>query len=303
MPMLEKDPTGEPYDRFARVLKRAAMICDYVFLDTQYLPLPGRQQDRWIWDVAGGPESSLLSESRQFNRMLLRPQDVGNEEAVFAELWPRSDYTNEDNITDKAYEVVTELAATYPPLQDDYKWCGELAGILIHDMRMPLVCQQWFPNAAAILNPLHRQLLAELVPKAGDHDSQTALSQLEASNIVDFASLTWQQVLKLRRSSFWHDFRARLDSICLNDTNAAVHAWNDLWLFVDENTPHLGRASILGLANSFPLPGAALLGLAGSASDLAHTLRVRERFGWLYFLMQANPLLRKPLAMNASPEA
>lgn len=268
------------------------MLCDYIFFDTQYLPDLGAEQDNWIYDVVGETESSFLRTSREFRRMLLRPQDLGNEEEIFAELWGREYSTNEDNISDKAYQVVAKLTTTYPKLRDDYKRRGELAGLLIHDMRMPLICQQWFPSAAAILSPLHRQLLAELIPPTEEHDPQTALSQLEACSIIDFGTLTWQQVLNLRQSSFWRDFRAQLDSISSDRIDASQCVWRDLWLFVEENMPRVGRASILALASSFPLPGASLLGLVGSVSDLGHTLNVRERFGWLYFLMQANPARR-----------
>jgi hypothetical protein len=97
--------TGE---RPANFCKRAAIMCDRIFIDPQGLGPPGKRQDQWIYNVLGGQESTFLEESREFRRLILRPQDIGDSREVMMALWgmEQSYGTNPDNIHPKALKTV-----------------------------------------------------------------------------------------------------------------------------------------------------------------------------------------------------
>ena len=266
-------------------------MCDRLFIDPQGLGPPGKRQDQWIYDVLGGRESGFLEESKEFKRMVLRPQDVGDAREVMIALWdmePSSYGLNPDNIHPKAIETVENLEQDQKGrLGDDYKVKGNLALYLAHDMRMPVVCQQWFDAPVAMLNPLHRQLVSRLLPAVNEPDNQTIMCELEADSIVDFGELDWVQIMRLRRSRFLYDFRAHLDAIGRQGESLPSAIWDELWRYTGETFPKLGRGAILGIIGSLPFLGSPVIGFASSVADLAHAMRTRDEFGWLYFLLEA----------------
>jgi hypothetical protein len=284
--------TGERPSNFC---KRAAIMCDHIFIDPQGLGPPGKRQDQWIYNVLGEQESAFLEGSRTFRQLILRPQDIGDSREVMAALWnmEQSYGPNPDNIHPKALETVESLDHNQRAiLGDDYKRKGELALMLTHDIRLPIICQQWFDTSVAILNPLHRQLVSRLLPLSSETDTQTIMRELEAASIADFGQLSWAQILHLRRSRFWHDFRVQLEVIGRQGDSLPTAIWDELWRYTGETFPKLGKAGILGIIGSLPFPGSPIIGLASSAADLAHAMKAREEFGWLYFLFEAKKASR-----------
>jgi hypothetical protein len=73
--------------------KRAAVMCDHIFIDTQGLPADSttlsKIQDDFIYMLVGGKEAPSLAKSREFRRLMIRPQDIGDEEGIIRELCPR----------------------------------------------------------------------------------------------------------------------------------------------------------------------------------------------------------------------
>jgi hypothetical protein len=114
------------------------------------------------------------------------------------------------------------------------------------------------------------------------------MCELEATEIADFGQMSWAQILHLRRSRFWHDFRAHLETIGRQGDSLPTAIWDELWRYTGETFPSLGRASILGIIGSLPFPGSPIIGFVSSTADLAHAMKTREEFGWLYFLLEAN---------------
>jgi hypothetical protein len=202
---------------------------------------------------------------------------------------------NPDNIHPKAIDAVEYLyRGRETRRKEHYKAKGNLALYLTHDMRMPIVCQQWFDAPVAMLNPLHRQLISRLLPAMDDADNQTIMRELEASDVVDFGQLDWVDIMRLRRSRFWSDFRVHLDAIGRQDKSLPTAIWEELWRYTGETFPKLGRSAILGIIGSLPFEGSSVIGFASAAFDLAHAMKTREEFGWLYFLLEAKRYEHRP---------
>lgn len=278
--------TGESAAHF---VKRAAIMCDFLFMDPQGLGSPGDSQDRWIYDVLGEGESAFLRRSKAFKQLILRPQDIGDDRDVMAALWGNSFGENGDNLFPKALEVADRIAETgaFKGQRNPYKARGSLALELSHDMRMPVICQQWFESPVALLNPIHRQFLSLLRPISGDPDYLTSISELEAIGVVDFGQLSWERLIALRHSQFWRSFRMEIEKIGRGGDNLPAALWDELWRYAEETFPKLGKASVLGIIGSLPFPGSSIVGLTSSAIDAADAMRTRQDFGWLYFLLEA----------------
>jgi hypothetical protein len=287
--------TGQLPVHFA---KRAAIMCDILFMDTQGLGPSEPQQDEWIYSVLAEPKDrAYLKTSKEFKDLLLRPQDLGGERDVFLALHDNQwGSENPDNLSTNAYEVARIMGeeGAFERAYKPYKAQGSLAMQLAHDLRMPIKCQQWFDSPVAILNPLHRALVGRLLSPSLTPDPLSGIAQLEYSGMADFAELSWEDVFELRKSRFWRNFRSRMDNIGSNEDYLSTAMWVDLWRYVGETFPKLGKASILGIVASLPFPGASIAGFASSAFDIADAMKTREEFGWLYFLFDVRRKLHHP---------
>jgi hypothetical protein len=205
-------------------------------------------------------------------------------------------FGNPDNLYAKSLETVNSLdqRGEFDDERNSYKARGALALQLRHDIRMPIICQQWFESPVAMLNPLHRDFVDRLLPGPSDPDALANLSDLESNNIVDFGELDWKQVLELRRSRFWRNFKDQMNAIGSNcNYSSSSVLWDELWRYTEETFPRLGRASILGVLGSLPFPGSAIIGLTSSAFDIADAMKAKDDFGWLYFLIEARKKAEK----------
>lgn len=116
--------------------KRAAIMCDHIFIDTQGLPADSttmsKIQDDFIYLLVGGKEEApSLAKSREFRRLIIRPQDLGDEEDVIRELYPRGPREeNEQRLADAAFNTINDLTDEQLEMigirrSDDHKKQGE----------------------------------------------------------------------------------------------------------------------------------------------------------------------------------
>lgn len=293
-------------DAPSRFIKRAAIMSDLLFMDTQGLSRPGPEQDDWVYAVFAEPrERDFLRASKEFREIFLRPQDIGDDRDVILTLYdnPWND-DNPDNIWANAYEVanIFDEHGLFARDWHPYKARGALAMQLSHDLRLPIRCQRWFDSPVAILNPLHRSLVARLTSPSSTPDPLSGIGQLEHCGVVDFGDLSWEDVFALRKSRFWRNFRARMEDIAASEVDPSAGTWSDLWRYVGETFPKLGKASIVAMVTCLPFPGAPIAGFAASARDVADAMRTRDDFGWLYFLFEARRKQHRDLHVSDDSE-
>jgi hypothetical protein len=284
--------------------KRAAIMCDHIFIDTQGLPADSttmsKIQDDFIYMLVGGKEEApSLAKSREFRRLILRPQDLGDEEAVIRELYPRGPREeNEQRLADAAFNTINDLTDEQLGMigirrSDDYKKQGALILELVTDLHRASRLKRWLDEPVGLLTPLHQRVLAARLSEENRPALPFLISaELEQVGAIDFAALSWREIMRLRRSSFRDDFRDRLDGISRSgDINVSEALWQDLWRFAREAKPSALRTTISGIVGSAPLPLATPLSVVASIAETQRAHELAHEFGWLFFILAANPAL------------
>jgi len=284
--------------------KRAAVMCDHIFIDTQGLPADSttlsKIQDDFIYMLVGGKEAPSLAKSREFRRLIIRPQDLGDEEDIIRELYPRGPWEErEQKLYEAAFSTIKDL--TDQQLEtiairrdDDYKKQGTLILELVTDLNRASRLKRWLDEPVGLLTPLHQRVLTACL--SGDDQPVASpfliSAELEQLGAIDFAALSWPEILRLRRSSFRNDFRDRLDAISRSgDINVSEALWQDLWRIAREARPSALRTTITGIIGGAPLPLATPLGVVATIAETQRAHELAHEFGWLFFILAANPAL------------
>lgn len=154
--------------------------------------------------------------------------------------------------------------------------------------------KRWLDEPVGLLTPLHQRVLTARLPGEDKAIASPFLisAELEQLGAIDFAALSWTQILRLRRSSFRDDFRDRLDAISRSgDINVSEALWQDLWRFAREARPSALRTTISGIIGSTSLPFATPLGVVATIAETQRAHELAHEFGWLFFILAANPAL------------
>jgi hypothetical protein len=274
-------------------LKRAAILCDKIFIDLQGLGEPGGQlENMFINSSFGGKaEHHDLTDDKQFKKLILRRHDLSKAERN--EIPSGFDY-GKDPVYAQALDFVRNLDDDFflpiakPWRGVDHKARGSVALQLAEDILMPAQLRSVFPESVGLLSPLHKKMLSSIkLPFLDDDDP---LVQLAVINAVDYGALTWREILDLRRSPFLTEFRLKLALIeKTGDANMQQELWGDLWGFAAENKPSPGKTAVSGLLANLPIGPVNPFSIGFALADTAKADSLRRKFGWLYFVMEANP--------------
>ena len=277
------------------VLKRAAILCDRVFLDITGLGEPGGEYENLFINKSFGGNAELhdLVNDKQFKKLLLRKIDLSKAER--SEFPPPSEY-GQVPIYSQALEFVRGLEDDFfqpiarPWRGVDHKARGSVAMQMSEDLLLPSRMRTLFPDAVGILSPLHKQMLSTInLPFLDEADP---LVQLAAIDVVDYGSLSWREILELRRSPFLTEFRNKLALVeQTQDVNIQQLLWSDLWGFAAENKPSPSKTILSGLLANLPISPLNPFSVGMALRDTAKADTQKRKYGWLYFVMEANPSL------------
>ncbi|MET3142497.1 UNVERIFIED_ORG: hypothetical protein ABIB13_002214 [Arthrobacter sp. UYEF2] len=274
-------------------LKRAAILCDKIYVDLQGLGEPGGQlEDMFINTSFGGnAEEHDLTKDKQFKKLLLRPSDLSKSERSGI---PNGFDYGKDPVYAQALDYVRGLDDDFfvpiakPWRGVDYKARGSVALQLSEDILMPGRMRSLFPEAVGLLSPLHKKMLSSV--KLPFIDENDPLVQLAAIRAVDYGALSWREILELRKSAFLTEFRLKLALIeKAGDANMQQELWGDLWGFAAENKPSPGKTVVSGLLANLPIGPVNPFSIGFALADTAKADTQKRKFGWLYFVMESNP--------------
>ncbi len=279
----------------APMLKRAAVLCDQVLVDTTGIDLVGSRLESLVLNTifGGRAEGIDLLDDRRFRKMLLRVEDLSDRPAEVLEA------TRSTPMDDPVVDIVREYALTVPDAdiaeltryRPDHKARGTLMIELLEDLWRPLALRQWLPEPVGILGPMHRDVLSVgLRSTASPFD---LFEELTPTAMIDFGSLPWATVLDLRSSAHIHDFRQLIREL----ESLPAGAIQERWTRDVEEMAALGKPSLLkilvgGILGNMPIAPINPLSVGQSFMDYFRGEETLRRYGWVYFVMDARDRTR-----------
>jgi len=107
--------------------------------------------------------------------------------------------------------------------------------------------------------------------------------------------MKWEKVIELRHSSFKEGFRKQIAAFQENfhqgNLKEVAHILNDLEKndirkFLELHRPNVREAVIKGIGSNIPLKIPNPISAALALQDIRANVRDKDKFGWLYFLME-----------------
>lgn len=281
------------------MLKRAAIMCDRIYVDTLGMGAPGSGLERTAINglFGGDAEGHDLFADRRFLELILRPVDFGD--ATAAKMRDALNAREAGPLYEGALAIVEAMPAealapvASPTRGLDYKARGALAGQLSEDLFRPEALRPWFPSAVGLITPIHSSVLAGLGRRATS-EAFPDLIELAEAGVVDYGSLPWRDVLQLRSSAFIDEFRSRLRDLADGERTVMSALWADLWNFAAENKPAPMKTIITGILGNLPLPVVNPVSIADSALAAWKAIHQQGGYGWLYFILEAPDVRRHP---------
>lgn len=128
--------------------------------------------------------------------------------------------------------------------------------------------------------------------------SKKVITAVETINYFDFGSLTWDEIIVLRKSQFANDFRKKVWE-WTNEFNSGVNnteVENKIYKYIDDakfdfiekRKPNQLKSSLTGILGNIPLP--IPINPVSIISAIEQTVtdnKARKEFGWLLFIQKA----------------
>lgn len=286
-------------EHVSALFKRAAILCDRIFIDTFGLG-PPEMQDIMVPRFAAGARDHLrdVEMSKDFWKILVRPQDIGDEEEILRRLHGNELdpvlYAAARQFAQEAQEEVLEpLAAPWRSV--DYKVRGALAIELTSDLMMPERLRDLFSEPVGIVTPWHETVLIKAgLPSPTGARLPGLLEVLGTEEVGDFGQLPWPQIYELRRSDFIKDFRTHLTRVAADPTapDLILDLNRELRDFAARSIPDsMPKTIVKGVLANLPMPlPVNPIGIVESAAEAKKQYDLRKQFGWLFFVLEAKRL-------------
>ncbi len=130
------------------------------------------------------------------------------------------------------------------------------------------------------------------------------INELEQINHFDFGTLSWNEIIELRKSGFINDFRENLftwinEYKSTNDSNSFQKKLNRFiddakFDFIEKKKPNIIKTSLLGFIGNLPaIIPVNPVGIINSINDVRDDIKMKEEYGWLFFIQKAYKMSRE----------
>jgi len=314
---LHKLCTGESYSAF---LKRAAILFErIVFIPLWAEGVPWSVDHvfpkfDWLYETLKQKDSKIINTIS--NEILLTDEDLW-ENAFEHRRHLYFSINFRDQVGKKTFEFIKnkvfENFAGIPSvnfLVDDVEeipWAFKEK--LVGDYQILDFVFNKLHSVQGLLTDLHK---IDLIEKSGFSGVGTqSISQTTTSiNSFDFANLKWDQIIKLRESEFVNDYRKKMyewaEDLQLHDATKIESIINDyikesLFDVLSEVIPDRSYSWLSAIGANIPSPLIINpIGVYSSVSDLMKNRRLKNKFGWLFFIQQSRILHQDPNHANSA---
>lgn len=275
-------------------LKRAAILCEHVFLHTIGLGEPYNPWSNHFVNVAfgGDKEGHDLISDPEFLKMLVRPEDYGS--SIEEEMYTLP----QGPLRDVAFEYIQTTAAAQTDFCTGLEPQGratspkdwmKLAVEISTDLQMPISLGKWLERPVGLIGPFHQEVLRR-AERSGESPFGPTDS-IASLGMVDFGAFTWSEIFELRRSHDIADFRTYLDRL---ETDSSLrtqdHLFDEVAAFIISKRENPMRTLFAGIVGALPVPVLGALSIAGAATQFFRQDEENRQSRWLHFVAQARVL-------------
>ncbi|MFW6046601.1 MAG: hypothetical protein ACOCP4_02280 [Candidatus Woesearchaeota archaeon] len=172
-------------------------------------------------------------------------------------------------------------------------------GAISMDFQILAEVTRRFENFSGLYSEIHEQAFtATYGQKEVKTNSKKVITAVETINYFDFGSLTWDEIIELRKSQFANDFRKKVWE-WTNEFNSGVdnvEVENKIYRFIDdakfdfieERKPNQLKTSLTGILGNIPLPiPVNPISIASAIDQSVIDNKAKKEFGWLLFIQKA----------------
>ena len=156
-----------------------------------------------------------------------------------------------------------------------------------------------FPNFSGLFSEIHEQaFMATYKKDINATKEKNVISAIETINHFDFGTLSWNDIVILRKSGFVNDFREKIfewteeykNGVDNNEVEKKIDKFIDdaKFDFIEKRKPNLIKSFLTGILGNIPLPiPLNPISLYSSGEQTLSDKRVNATFGWLLFIQKA----------------
>ncbi|UXP31469.1 hypothetical protein N6H18_14040 [Reichenbachiella agarivorans] len=156
-----------------------------------------------------------------------------------------------------------------------------------------------FDNFSALLSEIHEDAYRFTYNQyEAKIQTNQVISSIQSLNHFDFGTLSWDEIITLRKSEFLKDFRSKVfewtqefyQSQNTDEFQVKIDKYIDdaKFDFIEKRKPNMVKSILTGIAGNFPLPiPVNPVGLISSINQIKEDKKAAKDFGWLFFIQKA----------------
>lgn len=236
-----------------------------------------------IIDIYGGQEAVGSKEKDALSKIWISNKDRKEEYSIYGEKdkWPWTYAPNELIEATKAtfkQQFNTEDAST-----EEHYELHKLGGYCMSDI---LYWQKHFSKTTLICDSLTSKIVTNLSLSNQPADSSIKQQAFDCPSIF---KLGWKDILDLRQSPFLKAFRKKYQDLTVDGQTDILleHYYNALVKLSDLVRPNPSKEVFKAILTNLPIPVINPLGIASSGQDVYKATKIKNDFGWLFFVTDA----------------
>lgn len=288
------------------VMKRAALMFDCILLPTEPGAGVGRDQFLTISGNSNIREIDPVTKTKEYLSMFLDVSDITENTKEYRNYLFDVDYSDfwggekSKDYINLAKKMLQEVYGQKANLKDELEF-------LLPNLSEDIKIYRYFTDRKEGLLPIvtewHSRMIQEILNESAQNPDRVMRSLADRS-IPDFASLSWEDIMKLRKDGLVGVFRNKMnefittlttdkpDSIVVDHFTREIDS--TMWELVGSVTPNMPSTILGGIMSNVPLPipvNPVSIGLAGK--DIYEKHKLRSNYGWLMLINKARGLSSK----------
>lgn len=302
-------------DNPANLLKRNAILFENLVIVPSGI---GRLDGSGLFSKSGylnAYSKEEIKNKKDFEKILLSIEEFTSDEEELKEFYRPSNDDNSMWFGENSYEYIEfikkyvqeKLGYDSPEIQsrDHKKELEYYIGSISGDFQVLQEASTKFEHFSGLFSEIHEIAFRNTYGKDNIKLNHTnVINELEQINHFDFGTLTWDEIIELRKSGFIKDFRENLftwiqeyqttsdSAIFQKNLNRFID--DAKFDFIEKKKPNITKTSLLGFIGNLPaIIPVNPIGIANSINDIRNEIKTKKEYGWLFFIQKAYKMSKK----------